>query len=45
MPEGWTSRIPLYVTPGTGPATLTVTATSESDALKQAVVTSQLPAR
>jgi len=45
MPEGATSRIPLHITRGTGPATLTVTATSESDPLKKMIVTSKLPAR
>ncbi|MEX2661770.1 MAG: hypothetical protein WD227_07565 [Vicinamibacterales bacterium] len=45
MPEGWTSRIPLHVTRGTGPATLTVTAVSESDPSKRIVVTSRLTAR
>jgi M6 family metalloprotease-like protein len=42
MPENWTSTIPLHVTRGTGPATLTVTATSESDPSKKVVTTAKL---
>jgi M6 family metalloprotease-like protein len=44
-PEGWTSRIPLHVTRGTGGATLTVTAVSESDPSKQSTATTTLTAR
>jgi hypothetical protein len=39
LPEDWTSRISLQVIRGTGPATLTVTAVSESDPSKRAVAT------
>jgi M6 family metalloprotease-like protein len=44
LPEKGTSRIPLHLTRGSGPATLTVTAVSESDATKKAVATSKLQA-
>ena len=44
-PQGGTSRAKLHVTQGTGPATLTVTATSESDPTKKFVATAQLKGR
>jgi hypothetical protein len=42
LPEKWTSLIPLHLTRGTGPATLTVTAVSESDPTKKTVATAKL---
>jgi M6 family metalloprotease-like protein len=42
LPENWTSLIPLQLTRGAGPATLTVTAVSESDPTKKAVATAKL---
>ncbi len=44
-PQGGTSRVKLHVTQGTGPATLSVTATSESDPTRKVVATAQLKAR
>jgi M6 family metalloprotease-like protein len=43
MPPNWTSVIPLHITRGAGPATLTVTAISESDPSKKVVATKNLP--
>ena len=41
MPPNGTSIVPLHVTRGTGPATLTVTAVSESDPSKRVIATSR----
>lgn len=45
LAEGATSRIPFHVTQGSGAATLSITAVSESDPSKKIVVTSQLKGR
>lgn len=41
VPAGSTARVPLHITRGTGPATVTVTAASESDPSKKTTATAE----